>query len=104
MQVPPSRRRQRLITGAAVGLVLAVGAGLGYGRYYIYQRLSPQIEQQLNKQIDRPINLGSVQGFSLGDYGLARLNCHQRRIPMISFWLRRSPLILTCGHCSPSGA
>ncbi|AMA07865.1 translocation/assembly module TamB domain-containing protein [Picosynechococcus sp. PCC 73109] len=66
VQVPPSRRRQRLITGAAVGLVLAVGAGLGYGRYYIYQRLSPQIEQQLNKQIDRPINLGSVQGFSLG--------------------------------------
>ncbi|MBV5261062.1 translocation/assembly module TamB [Synechococcus moorigangaii CMS01] len=62
---PQSRRRQRLILGAVVGLVLAGTGGLAYGRHLIYKRLSPQIEQQLSEKINRPINIGAVQGFSL---------------------------------------
>lgn len=65
-QGAPTRRRQWLLPTVAVGCVVVLGGSLAYGRYLIFQRLSPQIEQQLNKKIDRPLNIGAVQGISWG--------------------------------------
>ncbi|WP_024546674.1 translocation/assembly module TamB domain-containing protein [Picosynechococcus sp. NKBG15041c] len=59
-----ARWPKRWIVGVAAGMVVTAGASIGYGRYFIFQRLSPQIEQQLSKTINRPIQIGRVQGLS----------------------------------------
>ncbi|NJN71862.1 MAG: DUF748 domain-containing protein [Limnothrix sp. RL_2_0] len=59
------KRKFRLLAGIAIGAVVVIGGGLGYARYFVYQKLSPQVETQLTDLINRPINLGEVNAFSL---------------------------------------
>lgn len=59
------KRKLRLLAGIAIGAVVVIGGGLGYARYFVYQKLSPQVETQLADLINRPLNLGEVNAFSL---------------------------------------
>ncbi|MGB2924812.1 MAG: translocation/assembly module TamB domain-containing protein [Limnothrix sp.] len=59
------KKKFRLLAGLAIGAVVVLGGGLGYARYFVYQKLSPQVEAQLADTLNRPLNLGEVRGFSL---------------------------------------
>lgn len=59
------KRKFRLLAGIAIGAVVVIGGGLGFARYFVYQKLSPQVETQLTDLINRPLNLGEVNAFSL---------------------------------------
>ncbi|MGK7887897.1 MAG: translocation/assembly module TamB domain-containing protein [Leptolyngbyaceae cyanobacterium] len=67
---PPPRRFLCLRRWQWVYLVLggaiAISSSIGYWRLrrYVYLDLAPRIEQTLAQQIDRPIELGAVEGFS----------------------------------------
>ncbi len=62
----PKKKKNRLLIGLIIGALISVGGGLGYARYFIFKRLSPTIEKQLSKTINRPVQLGDVKSFSLG--------------------------------------
>ncbi|OKH19758.1 translocation/assembly module TamB domain-containing protein [[Limnothrix rosea] IAM M-220] len=63
---PQTKKKNRLIIGLLIGALISIGGGLGYARYFIFKRLSPTVEKQLSKTINRPVQLGEVKSFSLG--------------------------------------
>ncbi|MBE9012146.1 translocation/assembly module TamB domain-containing protein [Pseudanabaenaceae cyanobacterium LEGE 13415] len=67
----PARRRLWLVLLGRVGVPIAIlsalglGAGLWYGSKFVQNDLAPLVEQNLSELLDRPVDLGQVEGFSL---------------------------------------
>ncbi len=59
---PP--KRHQLLIAVVAGLTAAGIGGFFYGRYFINQQLSPLIQAELNRLVDRPVSLGEVERFS----------------------------------------
>jgi translocation and assembly module TamB len=70
--VPPNPANPRFKNWGRLGVSLALGltaAGLGvfwYGRYFLNQRLAPLVEAELEKTLQRPVELGEVDRVGLG--------------------------------------
>ncbi len=69
---PPEERhgsiwRKAGVAAAVVGGVAVVGTGAAViaARYFVYERLAPIVETALTDSLDRPVELGEVQQFSL---------------------------------------
>ncbi|MEO1520095.1 MAG: hypothetical protein AAFU78_04895, partial [Cyanobacteria bacterium J06633_2] len=63
-----SRRLSRpLKTVVILGGILVVGGNIGAiaAQYFVYNRLTPIVENALSNTLNRPVELGDVQGFSL---------------------------------------
>jgi translocation and assembly module TamB len=78
-QLPPDRNtpqlaRQlgRLAVGMGLGLTAVTLGGLWYVRHYINTQLTPQIQQELTRQLQRPVVLGEVQRATLGGLRLGK--------------------------------
>ncbi|MFB2769993.1 hypothetical protein ACE1AT_12020 [Pelatocladus sp. BLCC-F211] len=54
-------------TSVAVGAILfvAIGGGVWWGWIFINQRLVPLVEKNLNQLLERPMQIGEVERFSL---------------------------------------
>ncbi|MGB3494442.1 MAG: translocation/assembly module TamB domain-containing protein [Elainellaceae cyanobacterium] len=63
----PQQRRRSLKTFLVAGSVVTVGAvaGIGAAQYFVYNRLAPLVEDTLSKVLNRPVELGEVEGFTL---------------------------------------
>ncbi|NET50124.1 MAG: DUF748 domain-containing protein, partial [Merismopedia sp. SIO2A8] len=61
---PPSKRSRWIKLGIGAAIVLTAGIGYWRLRVYVYTQLVPQIESTLLKMIDRPVEMGAVEGFS----------------------------------------
>lgn len=67
----PARRRLWLVLLGRVGVPIAVlsalglGAGIWYGSNFVQNDLAPLVEQNLSELLDRPVDLGQVEGYSL---------------------------------------
>ncbi|MBW4441188.1 MAG: translocation/assembly module TamB domain-containing protein [Plectolyngbya sp. WJT66-NPBG17] len=67
----PTRRRLWLTLLSRAGIPIAVlsalgiGGGLWYGSKFVQQDLAPLLERNLSELLDRPVDLGQVEGFSL---------------------------------------
>jgi len=46
---------------AAVGVI----GGIGAAQYFIYNRLAPLVEESISETLNRPLELGNVEGFTL---------------------------------------
>ena len=68
---PPTRRRVWLMLLSRVGLPIAalsaigIAGGIWYGSKFIQNDLAPLIQESLSKSLDRPVELGKVESFSL---------------------------------------
>jgi len=68
-QLPPlqpkkGKRLKQILAITALGLT---GSGIGiffYGKYFLEQQLSPLVQAELNKLLNRPVTLGGVDRFS----------------------------------------
>ncbi|MBD2017205.1 translocation/assembly module TamB domain-containing protein [Microcoleus sp. FACHB-53] len=60
------RRRhwQRLAIVLSLILLSGIGGGLTWVWFFVYRQLAPQVETTVSKLINRPVNLGRVEGFS----------------------------------------
>jgi len=67
----PVRQLGRLAVGLGLGLTATTLGGLWYVRHYINTQLTPQIQQELSKQLQRPVVLGEVQKATLGGLRLS---------------------------------
>ncbi|WP_168130321.1 translocation/assembly module TamB domain-containing protein [Synechococcus sp. PCC 7502] len=64
-QLPqPKKRRNQLLAIAALGLSGSCLAAFFYGKYFLEQQLSPLVQTELSKLLNRPVNLGGVDRFS----------------------------------------
>ncbi len=67
----PARRRVWLMLLGRVGVPIAVlgtlgiATGIWYGSKFVQQDLAPLIQQNLSELLDRPVELGKVESFSL---------------------------------------
>jgi translocation and assembly module TamB len=64
----PHRWRSRLIRmGIPVTLIAAggIGAGIWYGNKFIHEQLAPLVAQTLTTMLQRPVNVGKLDRFSL---------------------------------------
>jgi translocation and assembly module TamB len=64
---PPRRskwKRRLLVWGGGTVLV-AFGGGLIYGWFFLQRQLVPLVETELTDFLNRPVEIGSVEGFSL---------------------------------------
>lgn len=58
------KRRHRLLW--LIGLLLAsLGGGFGFGWFFIQRQLAPRIEKELTDLLNRPVEIGSLEGLSL---------------------------------------
>lgn len=75
---PPKKRRFRLVAG--LFLAGSLGGGLWWGNRYVEQELAPAIAKDLSKTLNRPVELGSVTGYSLSHIriGPSRIPPHQQ--------------------------
>ncbi len=78
-QLPPARNSPNLVrqlgqiaVGMGLGLTATTLGGLWYARHYINTALTPQIQQELSKQLQRPVVLGEVQRATLGGLRLGK--------------------------------
>ena len=64
-QIPqPKPRRNQFIAIAALGLTGSCLAIFFYGKYFLEQQLSPLVQAELSKALNRPVSLGGVDRFS----------------------------------------
>jgi len=68
----PVRQLGKLAVGIGLGLTASTLAGLWYARHYINTQLTPLIQQELSKQLQRPVVLGEVQRATLGGLRLGK--------------------------------
>ena len=61
---PKSRKKVWFGIGASLGMVV-VGGGLIYGWVFIHRQLAPLVSKQVSTLVNRPVNLGEVERFSL---------------------------------------
>ncbi|MGK7877095.1 MAG: translocation/assembly module TamB domain-containing protein [Xenococcaceae cyanobacterium] len=61
----PRGQRRRLFIWLGVVLLVGVGGGLTYAWIFIQRQLAPLVAQNLTLAINRPINVGKVESFSL---------------------------------------
>ena len=78
-QLPPASNSSNLVrqlgkfaVGAGLALTAATLGGLWFARHYINTELTPQIQRELSKQLQRPVLLGEVQQATLGGLRLAK--------------------------------
>ena len=65
---PNSVRRlklRRILLGLVVVLLVGIGGGIAGAWIFIQQMLSPQVERSLTRLLDRKVEIGEVEGFSL---------------------------------------
>lgn len=65
-QLPPKRRLWLGRAGLAVLLMgsAAIAGGIWYGRKFVYEQLAPLVQTNLSQSLNRPVQLGKVEGFS----------------------------------------
>ncbi|MBZ8182715.1 translocation/assembly module TamB domain-containing protein [Oscillatoria salina] len=63
---PPPPKKRRLWLWLGTLLLLGVGGGLTYGWIFVQRQLAPRVEQSLENILARPVEVGEVEGFSLG--------------------------------------
>ena len=71
----PTPRRNTFWKRAALPLGVLTIAGIGgtlWATKYVYEDIVPIVETSLEKEINRPVKLGKVQGFSLGSLRLGK--------------------------------
>ncbi len=71
----PTPRRNTFWKRAALPLGVLTIAGIGgtlWATKYIYEDIVPIVETSLEKELNRPVKLGKVQGFSLGSLRLGK--------------------------------
>ena len=61
----PHRRWWRLVllSGTGLGIIALVGAAVGY--QWVREKLAPLVETEVSQLLDRPVQLGRLEGFSL---------------------------------------
>jgi len=71
------RKRGRRRLGIVLSLILlsVIGGGLAWAWLFIYRQLGPQVEQTVTKLLNRPVQLGKLEGFSLNSlrFGATKL-------------------------------
>jgi len=70
LEVAPNRvRRSKLrliLLGSLVVVLVGIGGGIAGAWIFIQQMLSPLVEKELTRLLDRPVEIGEVENFSLG--------------------------------------
>ena len=66
---PPSPQRRRSLSRIAIPLgitsVVVVGAGIWFANRFVNQQLAPLVQTNLTQLLDRPVELGKVERYSL---------------------------------------
>ena len=71
----PTPRRNTFWKRAALPLGVLTIAGIGgtlWATKYVYEDIVPIVETSLEKELNRPVKMGKVQGFSLGSLRLGK--------------------------------
>jgi len=58
------KKRNQILIGAALSLTVSGAAIFFYGKYFLEQQLSPLVQAELNRLLERPVSLGGVDRFS----------------------------------------
>ncbi|MGK7875461.1 MAG: translocation/assembly module TamB domain-containing protein [Xenococcaceae cyanobacterium] len=58
--------RRRILLGVGCALLFTIGGGLTYAWFFIQRQLAPLVEKELAQYLNRPVNIGQVERFSLG--------------------------------------
>jgi len=56
---------RRVLLGSFVVLLVGIGGGIAGAWIFIQQMLSPQVEKSLTRLLERPVEIGEVESFSL---------------------------------------
>lgn len=63
---PPRRwRRRRWLIGISIILLVGIAGGMGFAWYFIQQMLAPLVARNLTQLLQRPVEIGEVERFSL---------------------------------------
>lgn len=60
----PKRGRFLWLWGGGL-LLVSLAGGIGYGWFFLSEKLAPLIERELTEFLDRPVEVGELEGFSL---------------------------------------
>lgn len=109
-QLPPANDRKpfwklvrRVSLGAGITLTATTLGGLWYATHYINTELAPQIERELSKQLQRPVQLGSVERAGLGGVTLGKSSIPATDTALDSFTIDRVDVQLDLWHYFRSG-
>lgn len=69
---PVSKNLGRIGISLALGLTATSLGVFWYGRYFLNERLSPLVQEQLEKALSRPVQLGKIQRVSLSGVQFGR--------------------------------
>ena len=58
-------RWRKFLIWIGVTLLIGVGSSAAIAWYFIQRQLAPLVEKNLTNALDRPLNLGKVEGFGL---------------------------------------
>ncbi|MGK7946923.1 MAG: hypothetical protein AB4058_20890, partial [Microcystaceae cyanobacterium] len=61
--------RRKIFWGVTSGLCLGIGGSLGYGWFYLQQRLPTRVEAELANFLNRPVKLGEMKYVTLTQVG-----------------------------------
>ena len=64
-ELESSPKGRKFWLGVGTVLTVAVGGGLAYGWIFIHRQLAPLVSKQVSTLVNRPVNLGEVERFSL---------------------------------------
>ena len=59
------RQRRRLGVGLGIVVLAGIGGGGAWGWFFIHRQLAPMVETSIARLLNRPVNMGKVEGFSL---------------------------------------
>ena len=59
------RQRRRLGIGLGIVVLAGIGGGGTWGWFFIHRQLAPMVETSIARLLNRPVNMGKVEGFSL---------------------------------------